>query len=195
MIYKKLRRCIVYSSFILATILILQITYTLYVFLHFNSLRPADTVLVFAGGPNRIETGYKLVNKGFADSLIISPATPGIIAEYNKRLTLRQVAITIIEDNAKSTFENALYTAKLVEAHNFRNVILVTSDYHMPRSYLIMRLLTSHGVRIQRYSVYENNESMSSRQRLIQKWRLLIVEMLELYGTLVQAAIYPLTDL
>jgi hypothetical protein len=36
---------------------------------------------------------------------------------------------------------------------------------------------------------------MSSRQRLIQKWRLLMFEMIQLYGTLVQAAIYPLTNL
>jgi uncharacterized SAM-binding protein YcdF (DUF218 family) len=192
---KKLHQRIVCSTFILTTIILLQTTYTLYIFLQDNSLRPADAVLVFAGGPNRIETGFKIVNEGYADSLIVSPATSEIIAEYNKRFNLRQTAITIIENNALSTFENALYTDKLVDAHDFRNVILVTSDYHMPRSFLIMRLLTSPGVQIQRYSVYENNEFMSSRQRLIQKWRLLMFEMIQLYGTLVQAAIYPLTNL
>jgi len=192
---KKLRRWIICSSFILATIALLQTTYTLYIFLKYNSLQPADAVLVFAGDLNRIETGYKIVNEGHADSLIVSPASPENIAEYNKRFNLRQTAITIIEDHAMSTFENALYTDKLVEAYNFRNVILVTSDYHMPRSYFIMRLLTSASVRIQRYSAYEINESESSWQRLIQKWRLLMSEMVELYGTLVQAAIYPLTNL
>jgi uncharacterized SAM-binding protein YcdF (DUF218 family) len=158
-------------------------------------LQPADAILVFAGSLNRIETGYKIVNEGYADSLIVSPEIPEKIAEYNKRFNLRQSGITIIEDHATSTFENALYTDKLVEAHDFRNVILVTSDYHMPRSYFIMRLLTSPGVRIQRYSVNGDNESMGSRQRLVQKWRLLMVEMLKLYGTLFQAAFYPLTNL
>ena len=192
---KKLRRRIVCSSFILATIPLLQIIYTLYIFLKHNSLQPADAVLVFAGSPNRIEIGYKIVNEGYADSLIVSPEVPEKIAEYKKRFNLRQAAITIIEDHASSTFENALYTDKLVEAYNFRNIILVTSDYHMPRSYFIMRLLTSPDVRIQRYSVYGNNESTGSRQRLIQKWRLLMFEMIQLYGTLVQAGIYPLTNL
>ncbi len=192
---KKLRRWIIISFFILATIPLLQTTYTLYIFLQYNSLQPADAVLVFAGSSNRIETGYKIVNEGYADSLIVSPEVPEKIAEYNKRFSLRQTAITIVEDDAMSTFENALYTDKLVEAYNFRNVILVTSDYHMPRSYFIMRLLTSSRVRIQRYSAYEINESESSRQRLIQKWRLLMSEMIELYGTLVQAAIYPSTNL
>jgi uncharacterized SAM-binding protein YcdF (DUF218 family) len=192
---KKLPRWIICSSFILTAIALLQTIYTLYIFLQYNSLQPADAVLVFAGNINRIETGYKIVNEGYADSLIVSPEVPGKIAEYNKRFDLRQTAITIIEDHAMTTFENALYTDKLVEAYNFRNVILVTSDFHMPRSYFIMRLLTGPGVRIQRYSVYKINESDSSWERLIQKWRLLMFEMIQLYGTLAQLAIYPLTNL
>ena len=192
---KKLRRWIIISFLILVTIPLLQTTYTLYIFLKSNSLQPADAVVVFAGNLNRIESGYKIVNEGYADSLIVSPEVTENIAEYNKRFNLRQEAITIIEDHAMSTFENALYTGKLVEAHNFRDVILVTSDYHMPRSYFIMRLLTSPGVRIQRYSAYEINESESSSQCLIQKWRLLMFEMIQLYGTLAQASIYLLTNL
>jgi uncharacterized SAM-binding protein YcdF (DUF218 family) len=192
---KKLKRWIVISFFILSTITLLHTTYTFYIFLKSHSLQPADAVLVFAGNLNRIETGYNLVNKGYADSLIISPATLEIIVEYNKRFNLRKTANTIIEDNATSTFENALYTDKLVVAHNFRNVILVTSDVHMPRSYFIMRLIADPNVRIQRYSAYKTNESDSSWQRLLQKWQLLMVEMLELHGTLAQAGIYTITNL
>ena len=191
---KKLRRWLTTSFFILSTITILQITYTLYIYLQFSSLRTADAVLVFAGDSNRIETGYKLVNEGYADSLIISPEIPEKIVEYNKRFNLRQTATTIVEDRATSTFENALYTDKLVDAHDFKNIILVTSDYHMPRSFFIMRLLASPGVRIQRYHVYAINESRSSWQRLAQKWRLLLYEIVKLYGTLFQAAIHPLTN-
>ena len=192
---KKFRKWILISFFILATTPILQAIYTLYIFLEYNSLQPADVVLVFAGSLNRIETGYNLINEGYADSLIVSPEIPEKIAEYTKRFNLRRNVNSILEVHATSTFENALYTGKLIEANNFRNVILVTSDYHMPRSYFIMRLLASPGVRIQRYSVYENNDSMSSFQRLKQKWKLLIFEMIELYGTLFQAAASPLTNL
>ena len=191
---KELRRWIICSYFILIIIILLQTTYTFYIFLKYDPLKPADAVLVFAGDSYRIETGYKLVNDGYADTLIISPEIPGKIAEYNKRFNIRQTAITIIEDQAMSTFENALYTNKLVDAHDFKNVILVTSDYHMPRSYFIMRLLANRAIRIQRYSVYANNESMSSLQRLGEKWNLLIFEMIKLYGTIIQAAIHPLTN-
>ena len=192
---KKLRRWIIISFFALTTITLLQTTYTLHIFLQYNSLKPADAVLVFAGDFNRIQSGYNLVNEGYADSLIVSPLTPEILEEYNKRFNLRRTVTIILEDHATSTFENALYTDKFVEANKFRNVILVTSDYHMPRSYFIMRLLTSHGVQIQRYSVYEINESRSGWQRLIRKWRLLLFEMIKLYGTLAQAAKYTLTNL
>jgi hypothetical protein len=44
-------------------------------------LQPAEAALVFAGSFNRIETGYKLVNEGYADSLIVSPELPEKIAE------------------------------------------------------------------------------------------------------------------
>jgi uncharacterized SAM-binding protein YcdF (DUF218 family) len=192
---KRLRRWIIYLSFTLTTILLFHTTYALYISLQYNSLRSADVVLVFAGDSNRIETGYKIINEGYADTLIVSPANPEIIAEYNKRFNLRQTATAIIEDQAASTFENALYTTKLVDAHDFKNIILVTSNYHMPRSFFIMRLLTSPGVRIQRYPVYATNESANSRECLAQKWRLLMVEMVKLYGTLFQAVIYAVTNL
>ncbi len=105
---KKLRRWIIISFFILATIPLLQTTYTLYIFLKYNLLQPADAVMVLAGSPNRIETGYKIFNEGYSDSLIISPASPEKVSEYNKRFNLRQTAGTIIENHAMSTFENAL---------------------------------------------------------------------------------------
>jgi hypothetical protein len=54
---KKFRRWIITSFFILATIPLLQVTYTLYIFLKYNSLQPADAVVVFAGSLDRIETG------------------------------------------------------------------------------------------------------------------------------------------
>ena len=190
----KFRKWIIISLCILTTITLFQTAYTFYISLKPNSIQPADVVIVFAGSLNRIENGYKLVNEGYAEALIVSPATPEIIAEYSKRFNLRRTVTTILEDHATSTFENAFYTDKLVEAYNFKNVILVTSDYHMPRSYFIMRLLANRGVRIQRYSVYANNESMNSLQRLGEKWNLLIFEMIKLYGTLIQASIHHLTN-
>ena len=38
---------------------------------------------------------------------------------------------------AVDTVGNALETAKWVRAHNYRRVVVVTSNYHMPRSLLL----------------------------------------------------------
>ena len=41
--------------------------------------------------------------------------------------------------NATNTFENALETANWIEANEYKNVIIVTSDYHMKRSLHIIK--------------------------------------------------------
>jgi uncharacterized SAM-binding protein YcdF (DUF218 family) len=46
----------------------------------------------------------------------------------------------IQEDQATTTFENALYTSRIIKAHRYQSVILVTSDYHMPRSLALLQL-------------------------------------------------------
>jgi len=97
--------------------------------------------------------------------------------------------------HAISTFENALYTDKLAEAYYFRNAILVTSDYHILRSCFIMRLLIGPIIQNQRYSVYEVKEFETIWRRFIQKWRLLMLGMIKLYGTLLQVTPYPLAIL
>lgn len=42
----------------------------------------------------------------------------------------------LIEDKSLNTKQNALYTAKILAEHGFREPILVTSAFHMPRSAL-----------------------------------------------------------
>lgn len=40
----------------------------------------------------------------------------------------------ILDSEARNTAENALYTAKIADKHHFKNIYLVTSAFHMPRS-------------------------------------------------------------
>jgi uncharacterized SAM-binding protein YcdF (DUF218 family) len=44
------------------------------------------------------------------------------------------VPVSWFEDQSRSTWENALYTAKLLKADNVTNVVLVTSAWHMKRA-------------------------------------------------------------
>jgi uncharacterized SAM-binding protein YcdF (DUF218 family) len=45
----------------------------------------------------------------------------------------------LLEDQARSTEENALYTAALARAHGFDDVIIVTDGYHLYRADLLFR--------------------------------------------------------
>src|ERR1700722_16923253 len=44
------------------------------------------------------------------------------------------VPVTWVEDRSRSTFENALYTKKLLQADNLTNVVLITNAWHMRRA-------------------------------------------------------------
>jgi uncharacterized SAM-binding protein YcdF (DUF218 family) len=60
----------------------------------------------------------------------------------------------IIEEQADTTFANALHVAKLIKEHRLTSVLLVTSDYHMPRSFFLLKLTTlTSGCRIGMHKV------------------------------------------
>jgi uncharacterized SAM-binding protein YcdF (DUF218 family) len=41
----------------------------------------------------------------------------------------------LVEDHARNTYENAVDSAAIVRAHEWKSVLLVTSAFHMPRAY------------------------------------------------------------
>jgi uncharacterized SAM-binding protein YcdF (DUF218 family) len=45
----------------------------------------------------------------------------------------------LLETGSRNTYENALYTKRLLEAHSLKHVLLVTSALHMPRALALFR--------------------------------------------------------
>jgi uncharacterized SAM-binding protein YcdF (DUF218 family) len=70
----------------------------------------------------------------------------------------------IVEDRAKNTFENALYTGLIMRRRGWRRVVAVTDRFHMPRALYVYRRLgltvTGEPVRIRQPG------SLSTRLRL-----------------------------
>ena len=60
-------------------------------------------------------------------------------AQILKKWGIPENAI-LFEDNSRTTKQNAEHSAKLLEKHNIKTVLLVTSGFHMPRS---MQLFSS----------------------------------------------------
>ena len=131
----------------------------------------ADVIVVFAGDSKRVEAGYELAQAGYAPVLVVSPADRDKLAAYDRKYDLPAGVTTIIEDRARTTFENALFTRKMVTDHGFNTLILVTSTYHLPRSSLLLRIcLWGTGVKIQFCGVQAKNLPKQFYNEMVKLW-------------------------
>lgn len=98
----------------------------------------ADAIFVLTGGENRIAEGYRAWREGKGRYLFILGA--GRDARLEQVLPGRPVLgprereQVRLEDWSRNTFENAISAKSFVMMNGYRSVILVTSDYHMPRA-------------------------------------------------------------
>lgn len=122
--------------------------------------KKADAIIVLTGGQSRLDAAMDLLESGKGERLLISGVHP--LASRNEL----QVATggdkklfsccVDIDRAALDTIGNAEESAKWVENHAYGSVILVTNNYHMPRSLLEMgRLL--HGAKLEPYPVVNSN--------------------------------------
>ncbi|TPO10240.1 YdcF family protein [Mesorhizobium sp. B1-1-5] len=120
----------------------------------------ADAIIVLTGGQSRLDAAMELLASGKGERLLISGVHPSA--------TKRQLQAAMggdkqlfsccvdIDRAALDTIGNAEESAKWVENHAYGSIIVVTNNYHMPRSLLEMgRLL--HGARLEPYPVVNTN--------------------------------------
>ena len=119
-------------------------------------LEKADAVIVLTGGQARLDAAMDLLESGKGARLLVSGVHPDA---SRKQLQLAMgddgklfSCCVDIDRAALDTVGNAEESAKWVREHGYGNIILVTNNYHMPRSLLEMgRLL--EGVQLQPYPV------------------------------------------
>ena len=101
----------------------------------FQEAERSDAIVVLTGGGERIPTALQLLKDNYADYLLISGVHPsvkisdltkGLPADISNRITLDYVA--------QDTKGNARETARWIQKNKAKNVLLITSFYHMPRS-------------------------------------------------------------
>ncbi|WP_217572767.1 YdcF family protein [Mesorhizobium sp. GbtcB19] len=120
----------------------------------------ADAIIVLTGGQSRLDAAMDLLASGKGERLLISGVHPSA--------TKRQLQAAMggdkqlfsccvdIDRAALDTIGNAEESAKWVENHAYGSIIIVTNNYHMPRSLLEMgRLL--HGAHLEPYPVVNTN--------------------------------------
>ena len=105
-------------------------------------LAGADAIIVLTGGQARIDAAVDLLKSGKGQRLLISGVNPRsnlnqIQAATGGDKSLFNCCVDI-DYAALNTIGNAEESAKWVGNHAYRSVILVTNNYHMPRSLLEM---------------------------------------------------------
>lgn len=103
----------------------------------------ADAIVVLTGGYQRIDQAVSLLESGAGERLLISGVHPGTSAARISKLTKSSGALfTCCVDigyQALDTIGNAAETALWISDHGYRSVLVVTNNYHMPRSLLELR--------------------------------------------------------
>lgn len=100
-------------------------------------------IVVLTGENRRLEDGFKLLEEKYAKKLFISGVNPIVTTKDLKKIlnktnstekNLLFECCVHYEKKSKNTKTNAIETSKWLKKNNFKEIILVTSFYHMPRS-------------------------------------------------------------
>ena len=182
-------------AFSLAIVLLLCVQIFLFARILSGSrpIAAADVVVAFEGGEGRAQAAYQLADEGFAAHIVISPANRQRLARYDQQFKPARKVYKIIEEKARTTFENALLTSKIIKDNGFNSVILVTSWDHMPRSYLLLKMMLI-GSGIQFHPHYEPTAKLNIENwyRHTTGWKMVYNEMLQFWGSLLELSNYML---
>jgi len=100
--------------------------------------RTADGIVVLTGGSSRVSDAMELLANGYGRRLLISGVHPASGAsDISRSLTDNQSLLNCCVDldrSAVNTRSNAAETRRWVRERGFKSLIVVTSNYHMPRA-------------------------------------------------------------
>ncbi|MBC8061695.1 MAG: YdcF family protein [Clostridiaceae bacterium] len=106
----------------------------------------SDVIIVLGGSSiPKADYSIKLYNEGNSNMLLFSGGNTDNKYGEKEAEVMEKEAIyfniprenIMLEDKSISTYENAMFTKKILIEHGFKSAIIVTSNYHMRRSRLV----------------------------------------------------------
>jgi uncharacterized SAM-binding protein YcdF (DUF218 family) len=144
--------------------------------------RTADGIAVLTGGVARIDEAMKLLTQQKAKRLLITGVNRTTSTEELKQLASQGDQLfsccVDIDKEARNTIDNATETSQWVAQHHYTSIIVVTSNYHMPRALAELGRVMP-GVTLIPYAVVENNVHLDRWWTYPGTTRLLISEYLK----------------
>lgn len=97
-----------------------------------------DAIVALTGGAERIGDAIDLLAQGYGRRLLITGVNERTSRDQIARLNPGQRRLfdccVDLDYRARNTIGNAIETRRWMEDHRFRSLIVVTSNYHMPRT-------------------------------------------------------------
>jgi hypothetical protein len=156
------------------------------------SLKKADLAIVFPGESARVKSGFQMARNGLAENLMVINSTAAALRSKMSVEGVPEEVSALPGGVSRSTFEDAYMSAQAIRDHEFTSVILITSWYHLPRAYILLKWHlagTGKTISIQCYPAQQ-----SSAIGIAKKVELYYNETMKLWGSSAEMLAYTLTD-
>lgn len=139
----------------------------------------AEGVVIFTGDASRLSSGMALFEAGAGQRLLISGVNPELsrdeISAFWPGSLERFDCCVDLGLQAQTTTGNADELKGWATTHNFSSIVLVTSEYHMPRA-LAQTRKRLKGVTIIPYPIASTHLDADGRPQSLSSWRKLAGE-------------------
>jgi len=101
-------------------------------------LEPADLVSIMPSSEDRIAKGCVAAANPGATHLMLINNLPKALAKHAAKYGVPESVVLLPGGKSRSSFEDIHVTLQTAQEWNLKSVILVTSDYHLPRALFLM---------------------------------------------------------
>lgn len=152
------------------------------------TIEQVDGIVVLTGGQARVDVALGLLKDNRGRRLLISGVHPTTKPEVLQRITHTDPRLfdccVDLDRSAMNTIGNAIESARWIRANGYKRVIIVTNNYHMPRSLLELSRLMND-VEFVPYPVINTDLRQNSWMRQGDTLRVLLTEYVKYLGAAV----------